>query len=224
MPWKPVPGQIRIVNQRIPTDFADLLVGLYVTGRLRKDPNYALLNATLAEANRKGWTSTSLAEPLGVTRERVRQRVTATGTNPLPVDDLPDIPDPPRFAEPPPGPVQPDITDGMAAWLRHMSDTARTVNGITPLDDPARGVSEAYTAVLADLYDRGVPARRLADAVGVTKGAIVFRLRRHGYRHSAPSQPVYRRILGGFPRRQPATDALSPGERYEQWLKQQVQL
>jgi hypothetical protein len=45
----------------------------------------------------------------------------------------------------------------------------------------------------------------------------VFRLCRHGYRHNAPSQPVYRRMLGGPPRRE--QPAKPPGERYQEWLR-----
>lgn len=220
MSWKVTPGTVKVEGQHVPDDFAGVLVDLYLNGRTKTKPGYALLNQVLADAHRDGWTLIALAEPLCLTRERVRQRIAAADDT-TPPEELPPIPDPPRWAEPERR-VVPDISDGMVAWLRHMSDIARTVNGCTPLDSPSRGVSECFTAVLADLYDRGVYASRLGQAAGVTRGAIHFRLRRHGYRRNAPSQPSYRRMMGGFPRR--AVEVAPPGVRYQRWLEQQHQV
>jgi hypothetical protein len=211
------PDEVNVHSQHVPDDFADLLIELYLKGR--RTGQLDLLDCVLTEANRKGWTLTALAEPLGLTRERIRQRV-ARSTAGFGPHELPAIPDPPR--RPPPPPPRPRPSEGMADWLRDMYATARTVNGATRLDDPRRGVGEAFSAVLADLIDRvGYSGADVARAANIKTQTMWFRLRRHGYRHNAPSQKPYRRMVIPVIARKVMVDPPPPGERYQAWLQEQ---
>jgi hypothetical protein len=210
------PADVEIFNQHLPDDFAELLGRLYVEGQRHRIHN-DYFNCVLAVAHDAGWTLVALAEPLGVTRERIRQRIRDASTVIDPgLPPLPSIPDPPRRVPPLP---KPEVSAGMAAWLRDMYRIAVTVNGATPLSDPRRGVSLALSAVIADLIDRcGVPGADVARALGVKPATVWFRLRRHGYRHSAPSQPSYRGECVW--QHKVTADSRSPGERYEAWLRE----
>ena len=80
------------------------------------------------------------------------------------------------------------ITDETAEELRAMHKIARTVNGNTPLDAPARKTNIEFTEALAVLIEQGVTVYRLAKVLGVGHQSINNRLARHGYRKPAPSQ------------------------------------
>jgi hypothetical protein len=224
MPRHRAPDGVDVYHQVLPADFAARLAGLY-TEATRSRPAAAIFDHVLAEAHRRGWTLGALAQPLGITRERVRQRTkrndgaawcTALGMN---LDEL--IPAPPRLPVPPPPLLRrPDteLSGGMRAWLNDMYQRARKVRGGTPLDHPDRIISETLSAVLADLkYRCRVPASRLADAMGCEEGTVWMRLSRHGYRTLAPSQQPYRRMVA----RRLARPDPSPGERYEAWVRDQ---
>jgi len=211
------PDEVSPYGQHVPDDFADLLIELYLKGRRKGQLD--LLDCVLTEANRKGWTLTALAEPLDLTRERIRQRV-ARSTGGFASHELPSIPEPPRRPLPPP--PRPRPSEGMAAWLQDMYATARTVNGATQLDDPRRGVGEAFSAVLADLIDRvGYSGADVARAADIKTQTMWFRLRRHGYRHNAPSQQPYRRMVIPRLAGKVVVEPPPPGERYRQWVEQQ---
>lgn len=224
---KSVPGGVEVVHQHVSDTFANTLVSLYLKGQRRDRPGHALFMATLSAAHRKGWTLTALAEPLCLSRERVRQRLRDYDPPDEPPAGLPEIPEPPRRPLLPSPPRDPRLTrkqpisDGMAAWLRDMYRTAKLMRGSIRLDDPRRGVSEAFTAVLADLQDQGVSAGTIAKAIGCRPQTIYFRLRRHGYRHNAPSQLPYRRLVTPNVAKSKRRTELAPGERYESWLDRQ---
>lgn len=160
--------------------------------RLRDD--LETRNLYSAALRRKGWTLASISAVTGVTRERIRQIESATpaGAEVALGADLP-LPSPPvkavkerkTYVEPDPGKLarllelQPE-----AQQNRHNSEEFREA-------------AEAYTALVWEVHDQdGVTLYRLAKALGVTHGALRFRLARYGYKEPQSGvSKVYTRIM-----------------------------
>lgn len=166
---------IIVVGQNLPDDFARTL------RRMRGDRD-TRLDGVLRLALDEGWTASAIGRAMRITRERVLQRAAAATGPAWGVD----IPPPPRRIHPP-KPTRPQLPPDVAALLRQMSGIARTVNGATHADDPRRKVSVEYAALLAELVAAGWPIKYLSRVVGVTHGAIRFRLGRHGHMRPVPS-------------------------------------
>jgi|GEM_PF-3157151 hypothetical protein len=179
---------IVIHHQDLPEDFAATLRDLHAQACQPGGADASeRLNALLALAREHGWTLAALARSLGVSREAVRQRASRGELR----ADTPAVPSPPKRPTPMPKPpkrqrlkVRPEV----AERLREMNRIARTVNGATPADHPARKVSVELSAMLNSLVEQGVSKYHLAQVLGVSHGAIIARLARHGYRAPAPSQ------------------------------------
>jgi transcriptional regulator with XRE-family HTH domain len=132
----------------------------------------------------KGWKLQALADALGLTRERIRQieskaspalaiRVLADpGSFPVPELDTVEIEvlAPPVYIEPSPEAL---------ARLLELKPLAEKVR----YDHPQyRKEAEEYSALIWHLYSvEGVTLYRLAKRLGVTQGALRFRLARYGY-------------------------------------------
>ncbi len=177
--------------QVVPAGFGTTLAAMRAGG----DPR---LDAYLVAAVSRGWTLTALGDALGITREGVRLRCLKF---PGFIGEVPDVPEAPRkpVAHRPPRRQRLLIKPEMAEKLRQMQAVAATVNGGMATDDPARRVSEEFAAICADLVAQGVSVYTIAKTLGVTDGAIFFRLARHGYRPPAPSQgrfPYRNRKIG----------------------------
>lgn len=146
-----------------------------------------------------GWTLGSIAEPLGVSREWVRQMVNS-------VDD-PEY----SFAVansrgflPPvaPQPEDSDVTRGerkesvrvepdpiALARMLELQPLAKQVRSNSP---KYRAEGEEYTALLArEHLERGVSLLRLSKELGVTHSALRFRLVRYGYKTATSEHRVY---------------------------------
>lgn len=146
-------------------------------------PDFNNFVATLRNA---GWTLQSIAAPLSITRERVRQ-VALSGA----VDHdlvVPAVPLKPRRERK----VWPRLTDAQRTEIAELSVLAQQVRGWTPVDHPWRVASERLSEALAEARLRGVRFRELAEAAGVSNEAIRFRLGRHGYIHQPQSQSAYK--------------------------------
>jgi hypothetical protein len=144
------------------------------------------LNGYLRLLREAGYTLQEIGEVVGISRERVRQRVT---DKPYSYVGLPSV----RVRELAPVPSKPvtkklHVSPEVAEQLREMRDICSTVNGGTAADDPRRQVSVEFTAILANLVERGVTVYELAKALGCNHQAIYGRLARHGYRTPVPSQ------------------------------------
>lgn len=174
--WDP---KIVVIGQVVPDEFADALRLM----RSQKDPR---LSPTLLLSIEEGWTATALGNALGVTREAVLARAASAAESKARAWGV-DIPAPPRKAEPEPRPAPPEVSPKIAARLRALHAEARTVNGGTPADDPRRGASVELSALLAELVAEGFAVKYLARLMGVTYGAVRFRLSRHGYKPPSPS-------------------------------------
>jgi transcriptional regulator with XRE-family HTH domain len=132
----------------------------------------------------KGWKLQALADALGLTRERIRQIeakassslalhiLADPGSFPIPELDMVEIevPAPPVYIEPSPEAL---------ARLLELKPLAQKVR----YDHSTyRKEAEEYTALIWNTHSvEGVTLYRLAKRLGVTHGALRFRLARYGY-------------------------------------------
>jgi len=141
------------------------------------------INGLLLAARVKGWSLRTMGDALGVTGESIRLR--SVKANPhyalTRMDEVPDVPAPPPL---PPKVIpmsKQDIPEPEASTLRRLNDIARTVNGTATADDPRRAASVELSHRFATLLDAGYSPGRIARAAGVTRAAVMMRVRRHGY-------------------------------------------
>ena len=137
-----------------------------------------------------GWTLESIATASGITRERVRQ-ISMTPASSVTID-FP-IPLPP-LKPVKPKPVYVEPTPETLARLLELQPLAQQVrsNG-----KKYREEAEEYTALLNHAHvNEGVTLYRLAKRLGVTHGALRFRLVRYGYKTPVnATSKVYTPIL-----------------------------
>jgi hypothetical protein len=122
-----------------------------------------------------GWTLQSISEAAGITRERVRQIVklpsTGVDTSAYPLPEPPEHPvtSPRVFVEPDPDKL---------ARLLELQPLAQQVRSYGLR---YRAEAEEYTNLIAEVHlQDGVTLYRLAMRLGVTHGALRFRLARYG--------------------------------------------
>jgi hypothetical protein len=137
------------------------------------------------------WTLESIAAAAELTRERVRQISLSPSTSELPEDFS--VPTPPLKPERP-KPVYIEPSPETLARLLELQPYAQQVrsNGTK-----YRAEAEEYTALLNHAHvNEGVTLYRLAKRLGVTHGALRFRLVRYGYKTPVnATSKVYTRIL-----------------------------
>jgi hypothetical protein len=135
------------------------------------------------------WTLESIAGVSGLTRERVRQIAKTPTTTPTGYD----IPTPPLKPERP-RPVYIEPTPETLARLLELQPLAQQVrsNG-----RKFREEAEEYTKLLDYAHTiEGVTLYRLAKRLGVTHGALRFRLVRYGYKQPInATSKVYNPII-----------------------------
>jgi len=149
-------------------------------------------NLYIAKLRGLGWTLQSVSEVTGITRERVRQiavsyagEVSALpGGLPLPTPPLKPVKTPKVYTEPDPGKLARLLT------LQPLAQQNRASS------EEFRVSAEQYTALVWEVHnDDGVPLYRLAKRLGVTHGALRFRLARYGYKLPGTGKSkVYTRI------------------------------
>lgn len=144
----------------------------------------------IRELRDKNWTLESIAAASGITRERVRQ---IAKTPYAPINLGLDLPTPPlKPVKPKPTYVEP--TPATLARLLELQPLAQQVrsNG-----KKYREEAEEYTALLNHAHTvEGVTLYRLAKRLGVTHGALRFRLVRYGYKTPVnATSKVYTPIL-----------------------------
>jgi len=150
-------------------------------------------NLYVAALRQAGWTLQSISTAAGITRERVRQITQSAPQNAA--EGLPSsftVPTPPRkpkrepkvYVEPDPAKLARLLElQPLAQQNRHNSDEFRLA-------------AEQYTALVWEVHNEDdVTLYRLAKRLGVTHGALRFRLARYGYKlpESGVSK-VYTRI------------------------------
>jgi len=146
-----------------------------------------------------GWTLESIASPLGMSRERVRQIANLvydfdsarreSQANGLAVP-VPPVREKKERKETVP---RPQPTADNLARLLELQPLVQQVRANSPR---YREEAEEYTKLIAHEHnDRGVSLYRLAKELGVTHGALRFRLVRYGYKETASESRVYKPIL-----------------------------
>lgn len=163
---------------------------------LRTETNRAVLCAHYATLRAGGWTLDSMAKVVGITSERVRQLALKAGpiekaqavsaAAGLVVPDLPVFPEREKIYRPEPEAQTLDR-------LLELQPMAQQVRANSPR---YRAEAEEYTRLLDQEHSyRGVSLYRLAQLLGVTHGALRFRLVRYGYKTSASDSRVYKPIV-----------------------------
>lgn len=160
-----------------------------VEDRLRKlyalsESDRALADSFMLALRDAGWTLQSIATPLGITRERVRQRAATAARD---YDILvPAAPSVKRWIKPRPtlGPVE-------LRRIAELQPLATKCRGLHGPNHPNRLASEQLTDLLAAAAMRGVARKQLADAMGVSVKAVHMRLKAHGYHKVAPSMTPF---------------------------------
>lgn len=152
-----------------------------ITGDTEKRNNY------VAELRAGHWTLQSISAASGLTRERVRQ-LSSGEWEPTGLE----VPEPPKHVEPTPREyVEPD--PGKLARLIELKPLAEKVRSNS---DNYRREAEEYTALIAEVHlNDGVTLYRLAKRLGLSHGALRFRLARYGYKQPATgTSKVYKTI------------------------------
>ena len=160
-------------NQQLPEEIRQ-----FFSANSKNSPARDALILQLADAN---WTYEAISNASGLTRERIRQIVKADSaeTNLLKEFNLDlEIPEPPVKPERP-----------RAEYVEPHPDTLRRLLELQPYAQQVRsnGIkyreeAEEYTALLNHAHkNEGVTIYRLAKRLGITHGAIRFRLARYGY-------------------------------------------
>jgi AraC-like DNA-binding protein len=144
----------------------------------------------IRELRNVGWTLEAIAAASGITRERVRQIAkTPSGSTvvdfPIPMPPLKPVKPKPVYVEPSPE------TLARLLELQPLAQQVRS-NG-----KKYRAEAEEYTALLNHAHvNEGVTLYRLAKRLGVTHGALRFRLVRYGYKTpTSATSKVYTPIL-----------------------------
>ncbi len=129
--------------------------------------------------NDAGWTQSSIARSIDLTRERVRQ-ICAMPVDPSGQTEF-QIPQPPVHETKPKREfIEPD-----ADSLARLIELQPLVKQVRSHATRFRAEAEEYTALIAKLHETdGVPLYRLALRLGVTHSALRFRLARYGYKLS----------------------------------------
>lgn len=149
-------------------------------------------NLYAAHLRRAGWTLASISKATGITRERVRQIAESFD------DVLPALPTALPVPMPPVKPVKARKTyvEPDPAKLERLLELQPAAQQNRHNSSDNRQAAEDYTALVWEIHNAdGVTLYRLAKALGVTHGALRFRLARYGYKlpESGVSK-VYARI------------------------------
>lgn len=132
----------------------------------------------------EGWTLASIADPLGLTRERVRQIANSCKSIELAQSfadargwDIPRVPYlAPKYIRKTPVPLKP--SEETIARLMALKPVASSVRWTS---DKGRAEAEEYVGLIAKEIERGVSVYMVAKALGVTPLAIRSRLSRYGH-------------------------------------------
>jgi transcriptional regulator with XRE-family HTH domain len=173
-------------NQRLPDSINAQFE--MITDNFRRDR----LIRELVDAN---WTYEAISNASGLTRERVRQisnsaaKLPADLIGPLEVE----IPEPPVIAEKQPR----EYIEPSPETLARLLELQPYAQQVRANGSKYRAEAEEYTALLN--YARtveGVTLYRLAKRLGITHGAIRFRLARYGYiQPKTAKSKVYQPII-----------------------------
>lgn len=188
----------KIVKHHVPMKSGLTLPAVVVVALhlFQKDQRH-LRDAYIYVLRVKGWTLESVGQALDLTRERIRQL--ESKANPLDCAEILSNPGSYPVPDVPTRVVEEEITvyvepsPETLARLLELKPIAEKVRSFSPA---GREAAEEYTRLLN--YARtveGVPLYRLAKRLGVTHGALHFRLVRYGYLSTNGKSRAYQRII-----------------------------
>lgn len=138
-----------------------------ISERSPERANKAKILAALATLGRdSGWSYKRLAEPCGVTPERLRQIVNGNpgGKPPKGTSTVFPAYSPPRKEKPPARAQRAHLSEDEARELRDLAGDARRNTGSRPLDSPFRVASVRFSDLIKMHHDRGVIWDEISDA------------------------------------------------------------
>lgn len=157
----------------LPTEARDALKSSYdayaksISERSSERQSKAKTLAALASLGREaGWSYKRLAEPCGVTPERMRQIVTGNSGGKPPKGTASVFPpySPLLKEKPQARSHRANLTEEEARELRDLADDARRNTGSRPLDSPFRAASVRFSDLIKMHHDRGVIWDEISDA------------------------------------------------------------
>ena len=163
-------------NQVLPKNVVDVL------SSLEKDDTL-IRNSYLAALRQKGWTLQSIADAIDLTRERIRQIEQKIGQDLIDqIKMFPEqfpIPDLPTYSETKTVYEAYEPKPETLARLKELQPLAQQVRSYSPR---YRQEAEEYAALVWKCHrEENVTLFGLAKLLGVTHGALRFRLVRYGY-------------------------------------------
>jgi len=139
-------------------------------------------DALIRSLRSAGWTLESISAASGITRERVRQIALMRNSEEAPVPIPIEIPEPPIKPEK----AKPVYIEPTPETLKRLLELQPYAQQVRSNGKKYRAEAEEYTSLLNYAHvTEGVTLYRLAKRLGVTHGALRFRLVRYGYK-----QPV----------------------------------
>lgn len=147
-------------------------------------------NEYARELRNAGWTLESIAKACGITRERIRQ-ITSTPSDPIQYSKIshllvPELPTRKIY-----GHVAKEIEPDVLKKLLELKEKVFWVRG---KGSNNRAEAEEYTRLIAEQVDKGVSTYMVAKQLGVTHGAINFRLVRYGYKTTTGQSRCFRTL------------------------------
>ena len=144
-------------------------------------------NTYIVALRRRGWTLQSIADASGITRERVRQIAKNDDADTRLVLGFP-LPSPPLKPEH----VAHEYIEPSEETLKRLLELQPDAQKVRGKGTKYRREAEEYTELLNYAHTvEGVTLYRLAKRLGVTHGALRFRLARYGYKKFAGTSRVY---------------------------------
>jgi transcriptional regulator with XRE-family HTH domain len=133
-------------------------------------------NKLISALRERGWTLQSISDAAGISRERVRQITDASTAGEwsgqeLPYPPVKPVSKPREYIEP-----DPDT-------LTRLLELQIVAQGVRANSPRGRAEAEEYTRLIWEEHNgRGVTLYRLAKRLGITHGALRYRLARYGYK------------------------------------------
>jgi predicted transcriptional regulator len=159
------------------------------TGELLKELPLAERKAYATILRNAGWTLQSIATPLGITRESIRlyagtthKEETLAKVAHLPVPEVPTVDVYKTYIKR----TSPDPK--VLLRLKELQPMVQQVRSSSP---KFREEAEEYSRLMHETLNKGVSSYRLARLLGITHGAIAFRMVRYGYNTSKGKSGSY---------------------------------
>lgn len=144
-------------------------------------------NAYIKALRERGWTLESIGTAAGITRERIRQisdKIPMSEALRVAIEGYV-IPEPPIIPEP----EQREFVEPSDETLRRLLELQPYAQQVRSYGTQYRKEAEEYTWLINYAHTvEGVTLYRLAKRLGVTHGALRFRLARYGYKKPLSAQ------------------------------------